>query len=358
MNHKTCFVIAPLGEDGSSARRRSGQILAHLIRPVASNFGYDVTRADEIAEQGIITTHVVQHLVNDALVIADLTGRNPNVYYELAVRHATRKPIIQLIESGEPLPFDVAATRTIVIDHKDLDSVEEAKKQLARYIANAEAAAPGTIDSPISLALDIDILRQSSDPQRAGLADIVERMASVQGSILGIERAIDVKLSHRLEQVHKLALTLKEHLSKNEHPDAVSNLNESIDDLRARLNRAVSRILDDIQNQHTQLALKIQSVFEEQSITAADMVERSFAEILARGIADTAERERLLTSLVEVFMHGMRSMGTYQRINVTDQTQTSTKLIRERINKSIEEVFLGIDKIQEQLTALPPISGV
>ena len=49
-----------------------------------------------------------------------------NVYYELAVRHATRKPVIQLMQKGEPLPFDVAGTRTIIVDHRDLDSAEDA----------------------------------------------------------------------------------------------------------------------------------------------------------------------------------------------------------------------------------------
>ena len=73
-------------------------------------------------------------------MIADLTDRNPNVYYELAVRHAVRKPVIQFVQKGELLPFDIACTQTILVDHKDLNSVADARKQLAQYIVNIESS--------------------------------------------------------------------------------------------------------------------------------------------------------------------------------------------------------------------------
>lgn len=353
MNRKRCFVIAPIGEEGSITRIRSDQILSHIIRTVATKFGFDVTRADEITEPGIISTQVLERVVNDPLVIADLTERNPNVYYELAVRHATRKPVIQLMQKGEPLPFDVAGTRTIVVDHRDLDSVENAKKQLARYIENVESASPGGTDSPISLALDLQTLRESSDPQQSSLADIVERMTGVHGAVLSIQNFMDSGLTRRLDQLLRIVADLKGHVGKDGTAGAVSELSESIEGLRTRLVEAVRNILDEIQGQHLELAKKIQSVFEEQSETAADAVERSFADQVAVAMPDDTNRHRLLERLVEVFMHGMKSMGTYQQINVTEQTEASTHAIRERINKSMEEVFHGVDKIEEQVIALP-----
>jgi hypothetical protein len=95
-------------------------------------------RADEIDKPGIITSQVIQHVVNDALVIADLTERNPNVFYELAIRHALRKPLVQLIKKGEAIPFDVAGTRTIYVDHRDLDSVETARNEIIEQIKTLE----------------------------------------------------------------------------------------------------------------------------------------------------------------------------------------------------------------------------
>jgi len=52
-----------------------------------------VIRADKISEPGIITTQIIGHIVDAELVIADLTDKNPNVFYELAIRHAIRNPI-------------------------------------------------------------------------------------------------------------------------------------------------------------------------------------------------------------------------------------------------------------------------
>lgn len=120
MEEKNCFVIAPIGELDSDTRKRSDQILKHIIKPAVSSCGYKAIRADEIDKPGIITSQVIQRVVNDPLVIADLTERNPNVFYELAIRHAIRKPLVQLIQKGERIPFDVAGTRTIQVDHTDL----------------------------------------------------------------------------------------------------------------------------------------------------------------------------------------------------------------------------------------------
>src|SRR3989339_2254786 len=95
---KSCFVIAPIGEPDSDTRKRSDQVLKHIIRPAVEACGYKAVRADEIDKPGIITSQVIQRVVDDPLVVADLTESNPNVFYELAIRHALRKPLIQLIQ--------------------------------------------------------------------------------------------------------------------------------------------------------------------------------------------------------------------------------------------------------------------
>ena len=91
---KICFVIAPIDAEGSETRRRSDQVLNHIISPAAEECGYETIRADNISEPGIITSQIIQHLLEDSLVIADLTGRNPNVFYELAIRHAIKKSVV------------------------------------------------------------------------------------------------------------------------------------------------------------------------------------------------------------------------------------------------------------------------
>ena len=158
-NTQACFVISPIGPEGSNVRNRADQILRHVITPVAAACGFDTVRADHISEPGLITAQVIQHIIDDPLVIADLTGSNPNVFYELAIRHAIRKPLVQIIQKDEKIPFDVAGMRTIPVDHQDLDSVEEAKGEIEKQIKAVLSKKPGEIESPISVSVELHALR-------------------------------------------------------------------------------------------------------------------------------------------------------------------------------------------------------
>jgi hypothetical protein len=326
-----------------------------LCAPWRFEFDFDVIRADEIAKPGMISNQTIEHIINDNLVIADLTGRNPNVYYELAVRHATRNPVIQLLEKGEELPFDVAGTRTIIIDHQDLDSADSARKTLREYINNVLNDPPGGADSPISLAFDLKALRESQDPQRASLANIAERMTDVHGTILSIQNNIESRFSKRLDQILTLLSTKDDRNVKSS--DAVSDLSQSIDGLRSRLLKAIDGMIDEIKEEHTQLAGKIQAVFDRQATeTAADVVSAGFSKVVDKMVENGEIRRRLLNELMETFMFGMRSMGQYQHINITQQTHASTEKIKIQIESSIKDVFHGIDDIENKIIALPNLS--
>lgn len=187
---KTCFVIAPIGEPDSDIRKRSDQILKHIITPAITECGYEPIRADQISEPGIITRQIIQHIIDDPLVIADLSGRNPNVFYELAIRHAIRKPLVQIISKGEQIPFDVAATRVIIVDHQDLDSVAEARNQIAKQI-NVVTKDPSKVDSPISMSIDLQNLKQSDTPEQRSLADIIETVSEMNLGIKNIQNVLE-----------------------------------------------------------------------------------------------------------------------------------------------------------------------
>jgi hypothetical protein len=117
-----CFYITPIGEEGSEARKHSDLFMGSLVEPSLEEFGLRLVRADAITEAGLITAQIIEHIVRSKLVIVDLSFHNPNVFYELALRHAVRKPIVQLSRSQDRLPFDVAQFRTVVIDTSDVYS--------------------------------------------------------------------------------------------------------------------------------------------------------------------------------------------------------------------------------------------
>ncbi len=191
VNERSCFVIAPIGEQGSATRTRSDQVLKYIIRAAAEKKGYKVVRADEISEPGIITSQVINHLVSDDVVIADLSESNANVFYELAVRHAVRKPVIQLMEDNEALPFDVATTRTIYINHHDLESVEQGKKDIRSQLDSIEQKS-GPFETPISVAIDLAVLKGSDDPSFRSLADVESGVGEIKRAV----QSIYAKLEH------------------------------------------------------------------------------------------------------------------------------------------------------------------
>lgn len=224
--NKICFVIAPIGEVNSDTRRRSDQILRHVISPAAKECGYDAIRADHIAEPGLITSQVIQHVVTDPLVIADLSERNANVYYELALRHALKKPLVQIINKGETLPFDIAGTRTITVDHRDLDSVETAKNEIINQIRSLEASS-SEIDTPISVSLDLRLLRQSENPEQRSLADIIGSVAELQRANLVLNTTLQKlrdefrdELQHILGEISMMSQSVNEALAQQNRTDA------------------------------------------------------------------------------------------------------------------------------------------
>lgn len=182
MELKKCFFISPIGGEGSPTRQRADKIFKHVIAKATEECGYKAERADHMPDPGMITSQVIQRIVDDPLVIADLTERNPNVFYELAIRHAIRKPLVQIIEKGEAIPFDVAGSRTIHIDHKDLDSVEDAKAAIVTQIKFLEND-PTKMDTPISMTLDWQAMTQSDDPEHRSIAGIMSELSTIKAAI-------------------------------------------------------------------------------------------------------------------------------------------------------------------------------
>jgi hypothetical protein len=133
------FVIGPIGdkdaEDGSLERKayeEGVQVFEEVIEPACRAAGLDAIRADGIHVSGEIPEQIFRLLRDSQVVIADLTGANPNVMYELGLRHTTGKLTIQIGEKNR-LPFDIAAIRTIMFKRSDAGLVQ-ARKDLAKTL--------------------------------------------------------------------------------------------------------------------------------------------------------------------------------------------------------------------------------
>jgi hypothetical protein len=133
---KKCFVVSPIGDAGTDIRKNADQLYQHIIKPVCEKCGFVAQRVDDFNTSNSITQEILDALNDYDLVIADLTGHNPNVFFEIGYRTKSQKPIIHLKRKDETIPFDVSSIRTFEYDLTDLDMVTATKDRLEQVIKN------------------------------------------------------------------------------------------------------------------------------------------------------------------------------------------------------------------------------
>ncbi len=116
MGKRRCFVISPIGEEGSSVREHADNVFDFIVKPALDELQIDGYRADHFAKIGRITEQMFESILTEDLCIAILTGHNPNVFYELAIAHAAARPAIILVEKGTAIPFDIKDMRAVEYD--------------------------------------------------------------------------------------------------------------------------------------------------------------------------------------------------------------------------------------------------
>jgi hypothetical protein len=168
--------MSPIGEPQSLTRKRADNVLRHVIAPAIERLGLAPVRADEIAEPGAINRQILTHVLTARATIADLTEANPNVYYELAVRHSAGLPVVLVARDGTRLPFDLHAQRTVFFDETDLESAANATEQIFRQLSHALKSEDQR--SPVLEVADLQMLNRAGAEQRriAELVDIIEAL--------------------------------------------------------------------------------------------------------------------------------------------------------------------------------------
>jgi len=212
---KRLFIIAPIGSEESDTRTRIEKVQKYIVEPSCEKFGYFCERADQLPRAGTITTHIIECLMEHELVIADLSDLNPNVFYELAIRHAVNKPVILIAEKGTKIPFDISHERVIFYS-TDVEDSHKAQVMLHRLIENVESNEYEN-ESPLKTKIQIETTKTTSE-------------------IEAIEKIY--------EKIDKLYWEIKSQSNK-EIPIHVSNVNDDLYQLILRAN--VDTILSNLQ---------------------------------------------------------------------------------------------------------------
>jgi len=144
-----CFVISPIGKVGTKLHSKFKEVLDYVIKPAfeESGYKYNIIRADEIEKSGSFIKDILENIYSSYVVIADLTGQNPNVFYELGVRHALRPRTILIAQKMEDIPSDIRDYRTIIYD-TSAKGAADFKKRIKKFLTEIQKE-PERPDNPV-----------------------------------------------------------------------------------------------------------------------------------------------------------------------------------------------------------------
>jgi len=145
MEVKDCFVIMPFSDSASHSEDEWTEIFETFFRPAWNQFGVDCYRTK--VARGSITKDIIEKLYTASIAFADLTDSNPNVMYELGVRHAFKKPSVMVKEKGSEIPFDVTQYNVFEYEYTP-KGLENLKNHIGMVIQDVRKY-PNKSDNPV-----------------------------------------------------------------------------------------------------------------------------------------------------------------------------------------------------------------
>ncbi len=164
-----CFTIMPFGG-------WFDKYYEEIYIPAIQTSGLEPKRADDLYRPSTIIRDIWQYTKECKLIVADLTGKNPNVLYELGLGHAIAKPVIIITENLEDIPFDLKALRIIEYDKNAYNWGELLKNKIAKSIQEVLSS---PLKAVLPTFLDVDTTKKTitqSDKNILELSQDVDKL--------------------------------------------------------------------------------------------------------------------------------------------------------------------------------------
>jgi hypothetical protein len=190
----TAFVLSRIGSKGSSERARADEVFKYVVAPAVGQYELTPMRSDHDPTPGPVTAQIVRSIIEAVVVIADVTGRNANVYYELGIAHSFGIPTVMLIDETASMVFDTQNERTIVLGAGESLSVTQADvavKGLAEALGVVlrDGYQPRSVVTEAATTRSLDALAPEN-PQASELGAIREKLETTEKLLLSVHRRI------------------------------------------------------------------------------------------------------------------------------------------------------------------------
>jgi hypothetical protein len=140
----TCFVMMPFGPWPDLYYKE-------IFAPAIKDAGMEPLRADELFSTGTVIEQIWEQIQKSKILLADLSGKNANVFYELGLAHAAQKPVVFTSAHLDDVPFDLRHLRVIVYDINDPFWGDKLKENLTAYLRNAKSDPNKSIPQPFRI---------------------------------------------------------------------------------------------------------------------------------------------------------------------------------------------------------------
>lgn len=148
-----CFVLMPISDVHGYEPGHFARVYEHLLKPAISAAGYEPVRADDAVKTDYIVVGIIQKIVESAMVICDFSARNPNVMYELGIRHAFNKPVTLIKDRRTEKVFDIQGLRYAEYDESlRIDSVQKDITKISSAIQETAKSGADGLNSVVQLA--------------------------------------------------------------------------------------------------------------------------------------------------------------------------------------------------------------
>lgn len=174
MAKHTCFVISPIGSEGSDIYEEYKDLFELIIVPALEIFDFQVRRGDHFVSEERIDDSVIKNIQTADICICDISTPNPNVYYELGRRDETGKPVLLLKKKGTPqAPVDIANRRFFEYEWEGRYAIREAQNHIRSFVQpllEQGFDAPGKSATLGDIADSINRLERKIDRMQANAA--------------------------------------------------------------------------------------------------------------------------------------------------------------------------------------------
>ncbi|MGE4523039.1 MAG: hypothetical protein AB7D19_11235 [Acetobacter sp.] len=235
---KTCFVVMPIADMQGYEPSHFSRVYANIIKPACELAGFRPVRADEVQNAGMIHIDILNNLLDADMVICDLSGKNPNVMFELGIRQAFDKPVVLIQEIGTGRIFDISPMRCIDYDkNMRYDSVVPVQKKISDCIKETydKKDSGENINSIVRL---LSVSRAAELPKASGSSEenmfhvLKSDIESIKDIILKQNRKINnpVKIINdrdNLQNIKSELIHIKSMISKLKNDSSLSNAEKS-----------------------------------------------------------------------------------------------------------------------------------